>query len=198
MGKNNRFGKAEVLNDKELDRIFNQLMSRQHKLFFSIARYTGERFGAIRQLELPHVYYYDRKPLQYITFPAYLRKSLPTGQRETRQAFIVPRLSELLTAYCPKDFDEIYLFPSKTKDGLPITWKAADNFLRRAVNYAGLSHRGISGHSLRRSFITKLSNNGMDVHHIQRITGHKSLSVVQSYIETNPTKLNQALTNIFS
>ncbi|WP_055077264.1 site-specific integrase [Pseudanabaena sp. 'Roaring Creek'] len=198
MGKNNRNGQAEILSDAELDRIFKQLKSRDHKLFFTIARYTGERFGAIAKLKISDVYDGNCRALPEITFPAHIRKGSPDGSRSTRQAFIFDRLAEGLAAYRPTHCNSLWLFPSPVKDGQPICWKAADLWLRRAVAAAGYAHRGISGHSLRRSFITKLYENGMDIHNIQQITGHKSLAVVQLYIRKNPVKLKQSLANIFA
>lgn len=198
MGKNNRNGQAEILSDAELDRIFKHLKSRDHKLFFTIARYTGERFGAIAKLKISDVYDASCRSLPEITFPANIRKGSPDGSRSTRQAFIFPRLAEGLAAYRPLECDRLWLFPSSIKDGQCICWKAADSWLRRAVAAAGLEHRGISGHSLRRSFITKLYESGMDIHNIQQITGHKSLSVVQLYIGKNPAKLKESLANIFA
>lgn len=198
MGKNNRNGQAEILNDAELDRIFKHLKSRDHKLFFTIARYTGERFGAIAKLKISDVYDDRCKSLPEITFPANIRKASPDGSRSTRQAFVFDRLADGLAAHRPDQCDRLWLFPSSIKEGRCICWKAADSWLRRAVGAAGLSHRGISGHSLRRSFITKLHQAGMDIHHIQQITGHKSLSVVQLYIGKNPAKLKEAMSNIFA
>jgi integrase/recombinase XerD len=197
MGKNNRNGQAEILNDAELDRIFRNLKSRDHKLFFTIARYTGERFGAITKLKVSDVYGADCRVLPEITFPANIRKASPDGSRATRQAFVFNRLGEGLSVYRPDNCDRLWIFPSNMKDGQHICWKAADSWLRRAVAAAGLSHRGISGHSLRRSFITKLYEAGMDIHKIQQITGHKSLSVLQIYIGKNPVKLREAMSNIF-
>lgn len=198
MGKNNRFGQAEILNDAELDRIFKHLKNREHKLFFSIARYSGERFGAIAKLKISDVYGPACVPLDEITFPANIRKASPNGDRSTRQVMVFERFSEALTLYKPRNPDSIWLFPSSIKDGCAITWSAADKWLRAAVDRAGLSHRGISGHSLRRSFITKLYESGMDIHQLQQVTGHKSISVLQKYIGKNPVKLKESMSKIFA
>lgn len=200
MGKNNRFGQAEILSDTELDRIFKHLKSREHKLFFAIARYSGERFGAIAKLKISDVYDDDLNPLEELTFPANVRKASPNGDRSTRQVIVFERFAEALALYKPKnlDRDSIWLFPSSIKEGQPITWSAADKWLRAAVDRAGLSHRGISGHSLRRSFITKLYESGMDIHQLQQVTGHKSVAVLQKYIGKNPVKLRQSMTKIFA
>jgi len=198
MGKNNRFGQAEILNDTELDRIFRHLKSREHRLFFAIARYTGERFGAISQLKISDVYDRILNPLCEITFPANIRKASPDGTRSTRQAIIFDRLQDSLVLHRPKVRESIWLFPSSIKKGMPISWSAADKWLRAAVECAGLSHRGISGHSLRRSFITKLYESGMDIHKIQEVTGHRSISVLQKYIGKNQAKLKESLAAIFA
>jgi len=200
MGKNNRFGQAEILSDAELDRIFKHLKNREHKLFFVIARYSGERFGAIAKLQVSDVYDPDLNPLDELTFPANIRKASPNGDRSTRQVIVFERFAEALTIHKPRDLacDRVWLFPSSIKEGQPITWSAADKWLRAAVERAGLDHRGISGHSLRRSFITKLYESGMDIHQLQQVTGHKSISVLQKYIGKNPVKLKQSMSKIFA
>ncbi|MDX2255562.1 MAG: site-specific integrase [Pseudanabaenaceae cyanobacterium bins.39] len=197
MGKNNRFGQAEILTDSELDRIFRNIFSRDHKLFFLIARFTGERLGAIARLKFSDVYDAKGEPLAEITFPANIRKASPDGSRSTRQIYVVPRLHDGLAAYRPKD-DRLWLFPSDRRDGMPITWSAADKWLRAAVERTGLENRGISGHSLRRSFITKLYESGMDIHCIQEVTGHKSLTVLQRYIGKNPARVKGGLFAAFA
>ncbi|BBC24776.1 tyrosine-type recombinase/integrase [Pseudanabaena sp. ABRG5-3] len=200
MGKNNRFGQAEILNDAELDRIFKHLKNREHKLFFAIARYSGERFGAIAKLKISDVYGPGYVPLDELTFPANIRKASPNGDRSTRQVMVFERFAEALTIYKPRDRypDLLWLFPSSIKEGKHISWSAADKWLRAAVERAGLSHRGISGHSLRRSFITKLYESGMDIHQLQQVTGHKSISVLQKYIGKNPVKLKESMSKIFA
>lgn len=197
--KNNRSGQAEILNDAELDRIARNLKSREHKLFFAIARYTGERFGAICQLKTGDVYDEFGNALKEINFRANTRKASPDGKKQSRQVPIIDRFRDALVAYHPKSCDrDAWLFPSPIKDGQSITWSAADKWFRAATAAAGMEHRGISGHSLRRSFITKLYDAGIDLHAIQQITGHKSLAVLQKYIGTNPRKIRDALSGAFS
>jgi integrase/recombinase XerD len=112
---------------------------------------------------------------------------------------IIDRFRDALAAHRPKICDrDSWLFPSPIKDGQSITWSAADKWLRLAVTAAGMEHRGISGHSLRRSFITRLHEAGIDLHSIQQITGHKSVAVLQKYIGSNPRKIRDALRGAFS
>ena len=201
MAKNNRHGQAEILKDIELDRIYKQLQSDSHKLFFNIARYTGERFGAICQLQVCDVYVcYSgvKDPLKEITFRASTRKAAPSGERKTRQAFICDRLNDYLGSY-RGGLGCIFLFPSKIKPECPITFSAADKWLRTAVDRAGLEHRGISTHTFRRTFITKLYVEGaLDIYAIQQLIGHSSILTTQRYLGVSKQQIGQAMNRCFS
>jgi integrase/recombinase XerD len=199
--KNNRHGQAEILKDIELDRIYKQLQSESHKLFFNIARYTGERFGAICQLQVCDVYVcYSgmKEPLKEITFRAATRKASPSGERKTRQAFVCDRLSDYLSSY-RGELGCVFLFPSKIKPECPITFSAADKWLREAVDRAGLGHRGISTHSFRRTFITKLYVEGaLDIATVQEIVGHSSILTTRRYLGLNQQKIRSSMNRIMS
>lgn len=201
VSKNNRHGQAEILKDLELDRIYKQLQSESHKLFFNIARFTGERFGAIAQLQVCDVYVcYSgiKEPLAEITFRAQTRKASPSGERKTRQAFVCDRLNDYLSSY-RGELGKVWLFPSKIKDDLPITFSAADKWLRTAVERAGLGHRGISTHTFRRTFITKLYEEGaIDIYGIQQMIGHSSIMTTQRYLGVSKQKLSSAMNRVFS
>lgn len=198
--KNNRSGKAAILKPTELDRIFRALKKPEHKLFFNIARYTGERFGAICQLQSCDVfvcYSGTCEPLREIIFRASTRKADPNGQRHTRQAIIPDRLHEYLATYrgaC----DRQWLFESPILPGNPITWSAADKWLRAAVVRAGLEHRGISGHSLRRTFITELARAGVADHVGMELTGHRSHAAYRTYIGADPVRLRDTINRVFA
>lgn len=199
MGKNSRFGQAEILSDVELNRIFKELISPGHKLFFNIARYTGERFGAICQLQVEDVFFKvsgQYEPKQVITFRANTRKKC-AGVAATRQVLVCDRLLEQLQLYTARHQDLLndgWLFPSSIHTGKHVTWSASDKWLRAAVERAGLSHRGISTHSMRRSFITKLAESGLlDVKSLMQITGHKDVRSLVLYIGVSEEKLKTAL-----
>jgi hypothetical protein len=112
MGKNNRHGQAEILSASDCDRIRRSIISKHHLLFWDIARYTGERWGAICQLKVSDVYQdaIASEPHDEITFRKATRKASPSGKQETRQCPVHPELSRLLKAYKPENSG--YLFPS--------------------------------------------------------------------------------------
>jgi len=71
MAKNNRFGQAEILSDSDYARIFKQISNHSHRLLLSIARFTGERWGAIVQLRVRDCYDESthRTPPNWDNFP---------------------------------------------------------------------------------------------------------------------------------
>ena len=61
----------------------------------------------------------------------------------------------------------------------------------RFYRAAGLTNA--SSHSGRRSFITNLANKGVSVRVIAAISGHKSISTTQRYIEVGEHQLRAAV-----
>ena len=52
---------------------------------------------------------------------------------------------------------------------------------------------GASSHSMRRTYITKLSTSGVSVRVIAELVGHKNISTTQKYIEINDDMLAKAV-----
>ncbi len=188
MAKNHRHGKASIFTDADLVKLRNPIENPKHRLMFDIARWTGERMGAVRQLDVADVYDLHGRPRAFITFRARTRKAAPGGVRRTRECPTHPTLGELLAAYAPPIDGP--LFPGELG---PMSFQACDNFLRRALERAGLDHKGYSTHSFRRTLITRLSEKGVDLKTLQSITGHQDLKVLVGYIEANPRRAQRAI-----
>lgn len=184
--KNNRHGKAAVLKPQEYVKIRKAIKSEKYKLLLDIAWYTGERWGAILQLEISDIYDESGKVRDFITFKAETRKASPNGTRKTRQVPTHDTLSAVLTNYKVSTQSK-FLFPNRTGNK-PMDLRYADKILRKAVETVGLSSKGISTHSSRRSFITQLWEKGADLKTIKNITGHKSFEVLEGYIQDNPQR----------
>ena len=157
-----------------------------------IARYTGERWGALVQISINDVYDDSWSPRSSITFRAMTRKASSKGKRTTRQVPIHPSLLELLEAYRPLDAS-CWLFPSRVDFSSHITLRAADLMFRTAVWSAALNHKGYSTHSTRRTFITRLWEQGVDLHTIQLLTGHSDTKSLVRYIEADPERIKKAI-----
>ncbi|MDZ8240586.1 MAG: site-specific integrase [Nostoc sp. ChiQUE01a] len=192
--KNNRNGQAAILTDADYSKIRKQIRNQKYKLLLDLAWYTGERWGALVKLQIKDVYNSDGTPREYINFRARTRKATPNGKRQTRQVPVHETLAELLTAYKPET-DSLWLFPSKEGDeAMGLRW--ADEILRKAVARAGLSAKGISTHSTRRSFITKLARRGVSLATIKKATGHTDLKVLSRYIEVSDEDVKQAIATL--
>ncbi|AFY43753.1 site-specific integrase [Nostoc sp. PCC 7107] len=200
--KNDREGQAAILSETDYSKIRKSIRSRKYKLLFDLAWYTGERWGALVQLRIVDVYDDNGTPRDYINFRARTRKASPNSKskanpnakRKNRQVPVHPVLKELLLAYKP-DNDSLFLFPCRDGDK-PISLRWADAILRTAVEKAGLSAKGISTHSTRRSFITHLAKKGINLATIKKITGHTDLKVLSQYIEVSDDDVREAIATL--
>lgn len=191
--KNNRNGQASVLTDADYSKIRKQIKTRKYKLLLDMAWYTGERWGALVQLQTNDVFNEDGTPREYINFRARTRKATPDGKRKTRQVPVHPTLLESLLSYQPEDSN--WLFPDRTGEkAISLRW--ADMILRCAVEKAGLTAKGISTHSTRRSFITKLAKRGVSLATIKKATGHTDLKVLSRYIEVSDDDVKEAIATL--
>ncbi|WGV25933.1 tyrosine-type recombinase/integrase [Halotia branconii] len=189
--KNHRNGQAAILSDAEYSKIRKQIRSKKYKLLLDLAWYTGERWGALVKLQVADVYREDGTPHEYINFRACTRKATPDGKRQTRQVPVHPVLAEALATYQPED-NSLWLFPCRDGNGA-ITIRWADMILRAAVDRAGMSAKGISTHSTRRSFITKLHRNGTDLYTIKKITGHRDFKSLEKYVDIDSDRVKGAI-----
>ena len=200
--KNDREGQAAILTYAECSKIRTQIRSHKYKSLFDLACYTGERWGALVQLRVADVYNDDGTPREYINFRARTRKAKPDSKRKAqdpakrknRQVPVHPVLKEVLLGYKAEPAS-LWLFPAREGDK-PITLRWADAILRTAVDRAGLSAKGISTHSTRRSFITNLANKGINLAMIKKITGHSDLKVLSAYIEVTEDDMKNAIATL--
>lgn len=183
-----------MLTDPECAKIRRAMTDPTHRLIWDIARWTGERWGAIVQLRVEDVYQDAKRviPHDHITFRAQTRKATTKGVRVTRQVPIHPLLKELLVAYKPPA--DGYLFPSSRSNDGHLTLRACDFALRTAVCEANLVSKGICTHSTRVTFITNLHNLGVSPRTIQALTGHHDLKTLSHYIVISEEQAKQAIT----
>ncbi|MEH2038452.1 site-specific integrase [Nostoc sp.] len=181
MPKINRKGKAAVITNVEYSKIRQQIRTNKYKLLLDIGWFTGERWGALVQLKIADVYSEPGIASLDIIFPAIIRKHRPDGTADTTEIPVHEILKESLERYEPKTNSE-WLFPSRcgTK---PICWKNAYNILMAAVERAGYEAKGISTHSMRRSFVNRLRKSGITKEIIRTFTGHLDNKGLDPYFE---------------
>lgn len=185
-------GQASVLDKKEwaaLDRVSNST----HRTIWAIGRFTAARIGEILQLRVKDVYSDParRESLDEICYRRETRK----GKDKNHTVPICEELAKYLRAYSPKLDRDAYLFPDGR--GGHLSYEAVRAYLARAAEKAGLGNKRVTSHSLRRSSITALARNGVDLRTIQAISGHQSLNNLQRYIQVDPERKKKALEGIF-
>nr|WP_242604517.1 tyrosine-type recombinase/integrase [Legionella gresilensis] len=55
---------------------------------------------------------------------------------------------------------------------------------------------GASSHSGRRTFITKLIEQGVDIKAVSRLAGHASIVTTSIYVDDNPDRLKRIVANL--
>lgn len=189
--KNCRFGQSYILSNQEYLKIRKHQSNLKHRLIMDIAWYTAERYGAIIQLKVTNVFDSQGNVRDSITFQANTRKSRPDGIKLTRQVPTHSALKEILESYAV-DRNSEWLFPGKNPFK-HIEFRTCDYLLRKAVEQAGLSHKGISTHSFRRSLATHLYKSGVGLKTIQKILGHGDVRTTARYIDITEDEIKGAI-----
>ncbi len=105
-----------------------------------------------------------------------------------RYTILSERLLRELREYWKKCRPSSWLFPSQSDPARPLTTRTAQRVFDRAVKLAGLDERG-GIHSLRHSFATHLLESGVELPVLQRLLGHRSLSVTAVYLHVASSRL---------
>ena len=174
-------GRAKVLTQAELERLFTRgFLTPRDKLLFAIAYYCACRVSEVLALTAEDL------AGSVVT----LRKSTTKGKIATRTLPEHPKLQAYLAAYDPPSGLSGLLFPGRNGDK-PLTRAAADLILRAACKRARI--RGASTHSFRRTALTSMSNAKVPIRVIQEVSGHKSLTALQRYLEVKPDQVESAI-----
>ena len=112
------------------------------------------------------------------------RIHIPKAKAGQRDQPMTTKLASYLQPYCdslPKD--TIWIFPSSgAKTGHTNTVRKG---MRRVVRAAGLDPDIVTPHVLRHTAITHLVQSGVDLPTVKRISGHRTLAMVERYAHAN-------------
>lgn len=180
-------GQAKILSSSEIDRLFTWGFTQvRDRALFGICLYSGCRISEALALT----------PDDLVGGYLILRKQTTKGKKATRTIPINPQLQEILDPYLTAISPTRYLFPGhhNAKTLKPLTRAAADLILKQACERVGLV--GVSTHSFRRTALTNMSNAGIPLRVIQRISGHSSLATLQRYLEVSDEQVIEAVNAI--
>ena len=148
------------------------------RAIFYTARNTAGRISEVLSLKWSNIYE------DCLVFP----KAITKKKVRTREIPLNPKLRTELSSwkaawpavYHREPTPSDYLFPMTGDLSRHLLRRYADRLLRTACTKVGIS--GCSTHSMRRSALTATSDAGLPLRHIQELSGHSSLSVLQAYL----------------
>jgi len=119
---------------------------------------------------------------------------IPQAKAGARQQPITRHLAEFLKGYVDSAApDQEWLFPTRKRNSDSSHLSNIDSAFRRVVAAAGLDPKTVVRHTLRHTAITHLVQAGVDLPTVQRISGHKTLSMVVRYAHANGDHIRAAL-----
>lgn len=149
-------------------------------MFILIGLDTGMRLNEILQIQIENIYL-DRRVI-------YIPKAKAGDREQPITRDLVNFLKKHLNSV-PKS--QKWLFPSATsKTGHIVNIVGP---YRRVVEKAGLDTKEVVRHTLRHTAITHLVQSGVDLPTVKRISGHKTLQMVEKYSHQNGEHIQAAM-----
>jgi integrase len=178
-------GRIITLSDGELDRLLETAIAGpdpQLWLFIEIARAT-----AMRHMEIIRIRWQDCDLVARRIFVAVAK----TG---SRQQPITQHLADILKRErAMRNDQEGWVFPARRAGSSKGHIKNFEHQFRTAVITAGLDPKIVTPHVLRHTAITKLVQAGVDLFTVMRISGHRSLRMVQRYSHISAPHIDAAI-----
>jgi integrase/recombinase XerD len=187
--KINRYGQAAILSHFEIELLFGQgLQSDRDRALFGLCLYTSARIAEACSMLSEDVY----TPAGKVRSSVNIRKGATKGKLATRTIPVIEDLRSLLTIWQPHA-GETYLFPGRHPNHhwRHITSDSAARIFREACKRVGIE--GASSHSFRRTALTQMSNAGIPLRVIQQVSGHRTLSELQKYLEVSEAQVRGAV-----
>ena len=184
---------AKILSKKEQKQIFKTIEIGTHKdrnrLIFSFGLFSGLRSIELCNLKVSDVIDDANKVKEVIN----LKKEQVKGNK-SNSVYVSERLKKEILRYMAVDTNKInnrndYLF--KTQKRTQFKANSMQLLIKTVSENAGVFD--VTSHSLRRTFITELSNKMISARVIQQLARHSSLAITQLYIETNDKQLLKAV-----
>ena len=159
----------QILAREEVAALIEKTSNLKHRALLMTTYGAGLRLQEVCRLRLCDI---DAKRMM-------LRVELGKGAKD-RYTLLSPRLLDELRRYWLLHRPKQWLFPSPRVPELPLPKQTAHRIYHAAKDRAGITKAG-GIHALRHAFATHLLEAGVDIHSIQRLMGHDSLSTTERY-----------------
>lgn len=184
--KVDRHGRAKILSQAEIQLLFTQgFQNNRDRALFGICLFTACRVNEACTLNITDVY----DTTGHVRPKLIIRKGNTKGKLATRTIPVIEDLRLILINYQPPR-EQGYLFPGRFSGH--IDPESASRILRKAYRRIGIE--GASTHSFRRTALTQMSDAGIPLRIIQEVSGHRSLSQLQNYLEVRDSQVLGAVT----
>ncbi len=192
--KRNRNGQAEILTPNQITLLFSEgFINPRDRALFAICLYAATRIN-----ECCTLFKADVIGTRGVRSKLIIRSHNTKGGLDTREINIHPTLRSYLEEYSqvikakPRN---PHLFPGR--HGLGHIHKAsADRILRESLMRVGLDDEGYSTHSFRRTSLTTMSDAGIPLRHIQKISGHRTLAALELYLGVTDQQKENAIASL--
>lgn len=187
-------GKAKVLTEAEFKRLLIVAKSGQFALRNIALLYCsfglGLRAKEIASLKIADVTAPDYKLLDEVC----LKRAMTKGEKQRYAYLTHKKVCEALVEYIESIQHHDRAKPLfQTQRKTRFTPNALQKWFKTMYDKAGIV--GASSHSGRRTFITRLIEQGADIKAVSRLAGHASIVTTAIYVEDNPDRLKR-LTNL--
>ncbi len=168
----------KLLNEKEIQKLFNSLTNKKHKAMLFTAYSAGLRVSEIVNLKIADI---DSRRMQIFVARAKGKKD----RYVNLSPVLLDILRNYLTAYKPRPL--IYLFESdQTRQAYPT--RTVQQVFSNAKDKAGIK-KEVGIHSLRHSFATHLLDKGTDIRYIKELLGHFDIKTTERYLHVSKKQL---------
>ena len=168
-----------VLSKEECKELFKAPRWLKHKFLLAFAYGGGLRMNELRLLKISDVDV-NRKQV-------HIRQG--KGKRD-RYVVLSNLLAQKFGHYLSEVKPQIYLFEGQTP-GQPMGERSIQYVINEALGKTSIKKQA-SMHTLRHSFATHLMEDGIDIHSIQRLTGHSDMRTTMVYLHVAQVKPRMA------
>lgn len=176
---------AKTLTKEDVKKVIDAINVRKHSLrnatMFFLQYYTGVRVG-----ELSSLRYSDIQREDGTIKSEFVLTAERTKTKDARTIYLNDKVMKALKAYVAvykaNSIDDALFFTQKrAREGFSAN--SLTQYFNALYKRAGIE--GASSHSCRRTFITELANKGVGARVLMALSGHKSMAVLQRYIDVN-------------
>lgn len=188
-------GKARVLNENEFKRLLiiakDSPFALRNVAIIYCSYGLGLRVKEISSLTIQDIIDHDGTILDVVN----LKRAMTKGDKQRHVYITNKKISHALAEYLhhlKESQQEAYTVKAplfKTQRGSRFHPDVLQKWFRKLYDKAGLV--GASSHSGRRTFITRLIEQGADIKAVSRLAGHANIATTSEYVEDNPDRLKR-------